>query len=273
MNTIKIHLIAGATFALASFASFAADDLPTTQPKVLSIIREKVKMGQNAAHARNEQGWPAALEKAKHPYYYLALTSISGPNEAWYIIPYASNAQMGDEFKRADDNPVLSAELDRLSADDAQYVSETSTIHANARPDLSYGDFPDLVQMRFYEITMYSVRPGRERDFEAVANAYIAATKRAGIKTGFRTYEVAAGLPTPTFLVFSSTKDLGELDKGMDEFKKTMGAATDAEKETMSKGMRDAVEKELTNRFRVDPQQSYISKETRNKAPDFWLKK
>jgi hypothetical protein len=273
MNIISKTIISGAALAFCAVLARAAEDLPTSQPAVLTIIREKVKMGQNAAHARNEQGWPTAFEKAKHPYHYLALTSLSGPNEAWYLIAYESHAKMEDDMKRADADPVLSAELDRLSANDAQYVSDTSTVHATARRDLSYGDFPDLAQMRFFEVTTFSVRHGRERDFEELAKAYMAACKRAGVTTGFRTYEVAAGLPAPTYLVFSSTKDLGQLDKGMDDFKKTMTTATDAEKETMSKGMRDAVAKELTNRFRVDPQQSYVSIETRNKAPDFWLKK
>src|SRR4051812_122126 len=94
--------------SLSALPAFAADDLPTSQPNVISIIREQVKVGHVAAHGRNEAGWPAALEKAKHPYHYIALTSITGPDEAWYIIPYESHAKLGDDFDKADANKELS---------------------------------------------------------------------------------------------------------------------------------------------------------------------
>ncbi len=264
-------------FSLSVFCSAlttgAADDMPTQQPKILSIVREKVKIGHAAGHARNEQGWPAALEKAKHPYHYLALTSITGPDEAWYVIPYESHVQLGDDFKRADDDPVLSAELDRLTLADAEYVNSTSTLHAKARPELSYGGFPDMVQMRIFEITVFTVNPGHEQEFEELGKAYTAASKRAGVKTGYRTYEVLAGMPGPAYLVISSFKGFEELDEEMDDFAKTLGAANEEEKAAFSKGMNHAVLKQETNRFRVDPKQSFVSKETRNKAPDFWLPK
>ncbi len=258
---------------LSALPLFSAEDLPTSQPNVISIIREKVKVGHVAAHSRHEAGWPAAFEKAKHPYHYLALSSITGPDEAWFVIPYESHAKMGDDFERTDANKELSAETERLQIEDAQHVDSVSVIHAVGRKDLSYGDFPDIVQMRLFEVTVYSVRPGHEKEFEEAAKAYGAATKRAGVKTSFRTYQVLAGLPAPTFLIFSSMKDFADMDKGGEEFAKTMGAANDQEKSAMSKGMREAVLKEETTRFRIDPKMSYVSIETRKKAPDFWLPK
>ena len=67
-----------------------AQTLPTTQPNLLQIIREEVKLGHGADHTKTEAGWPAAFEKAKSPYFYLALTSMTGTNEVWYVIPYES---------------------------------------------------------------------------------------------------------------------------------------------------------------------------------------
>ena len=34
--------------------------LPTSQPGLLTIIREEVKLGRSAEHERIEAGWPAA---------------------------------------------------------------------------------------------------------------------------------------------------------------------------------------------------------------------
>jgi heme-degrading monooxygenase HmoA len=252
---------------------FAADDLPTSQPNVISIIREQVKVGHVAAHGRHEAGWPAAFEKAKHPYHYIALTSITGPDEAWYVIPYESHAKMGDDFQKAEGDRELSAETERLSAEDAQHVSSASVIHAAGRKDLSYGDFPEIAQMRLFVIETFTVRPGHGTEFEEAAKAYAAAAKKAGVKTGFRTYQVLAGMPAPTYLVFSSLKEFGEWNKGGEEFGKTMAAANEQEKAAMQKGMREAVVKQENTRFRIDPKQSYVPLETRKKAPDFWLAK
>ncbi len=49
----------------AAFAQPAG--LPTTQPNLLQIIREDVKVGHAAEHVKIEAGWPAAFEKAKSP--------------------------------------------------------------------------------------------------------------------------------------------------------------------------------------------------------------
>ena len=64
-----------------------AAGLPRIQPKTpLTIIREQVKIGRSAAHSKFESEYPAAFEKAGSPDYYLALTSLTGPSEAWYLV-------------------------------------------------------------------------------------------------------------------------------------------------------------------------------------------
>ena len=73
----------------AAHLAFGQTGLPTSQPKLLTIVREEVKPGRAADHANHEAGWPAAFEKAMSPDYYLAMTSLTGPSEAWYVIPQA----------------------------------------------------------------------------------------------------------------------------------------------------------------------------------------
>lgn len=67
-----------------------AQTLPTSQPNMITIVREEVKVGRAADHAKIEAGWPAAYEKAKSPDFYLALVCMTGPPEAWYVTPYES---------------------------------------------------------------------------------------------------------------------------------------------------------------------------------------
>src|SRR5207244_2681806 len=126
-----------------------------------------VKVGHTADHARNEAGWPAAYEKAKSPDYYVAITSMSGPTEAWYLIPFDSFTAEAASMKRDDKDPVLSAELDRLSLRDSEFINSSTTLQAVARPDLSLGKFPDVSKIRYYEINTYTVKPGQEENFDS----------------------------------------------------------------------------------------------------------
>lgn len=109
--------------------SLAAQALPTSQPALLTIVREDVKIGREADHAKFEAGWPAAYAKAKSPVYYLALVSMTGPNEAWYIVPAASHAQMDDAMKRETGDAALSTELERLG----RGIANSSRIAVSSR--------------------------------------------------------------------------------------------------------------------------------------------
>ena len=68
-------------------AAAAAQEAAPSQapPKVLQIFVESVKPGKGSAHEKVEPGWPAAFRKAKWPTHYLAMTSMSGPGEAWFL--------------------------------------------------------------------------------------------------------------------------------------------------------------------------------------------
>ncbi|MBK5295982.1 MAG: hypothetical protein JJE40_02420 [Vicinamibacteria bacterium] len=259
-------------FAISLPASAPAQSLPTSQPSLLRISREEVKPGRAADHAKIEAGWPAAYEKAKSPDYYLAIASITGTNEVWYLSPYASHDAQGASMAR-DEEPALAAELARLSRADGELLTGIRHLQARARLDLSYGTYPDLAKMRFWEITTFRVRPGHERHFTEAAKAYVAASGRAGSKSSFRTYEVIAGAVGSTYLIFSSVASFAEFDQTMGTDEAVMKAATADEGSLLQKFMSEGVITVETQRFRLDPVQSYVSKEVRATDPAFWMPK
>ncbi len=250
-----------------------AQTLPTSQPNMITIVREEVKLGRDADHAKVEAGWPAAYEKAKSPDYYLAMNSMTGAPEAWYITAYASHAAIGDSLKREDGDAMLTAELTRLRRADADMINSVRVMQARARADLSYGAYPDLPKQRFFEITWFRVRPGHEQQFEAAGKAYGAAAKRAGANSAYRVYEVVAGVPGPTYLIISSVGSYSEFDQSMTDGDKTMKGANTEEGMALQKFMLEGVVNVETQRFRVDPVQSYVPKETRAQDPAFWMPK
>jgi hypothetical protein len=241
--------------------------LPTSQPALVNIIREQVKVGRAAEHARIEAGWPAAYGRANSPDYYLAMTSMTGTPEAWYIIPTASHAAYAETMRR---DATMSEELDRLSRADAEVLEGIRTIQALARPDLSMGAFPDLAKQRFWEISLVRVRPGHETEFDAAAKAYGTAAQRSAPNAQYRIYQVIAGMPTPTYIIFSSVANYGDFDQMLADGMKTMAAATAAEQAALQKFSTDATLSWETNRFRLDPKQSYVSREVRAGDVAFW---
>jgi hypothetical protein len=269
----SIAMLSLAILSTGSATMALSQAVPTSQPNLLTITREDVKTGHNAAHAAHEVGWPAAYAKAKSPYYYLALVSMTGPNEAWYISTYESHAKLGESMKMESDNATLSAELARLSRADADHINSVRSMHAVARTDLSYGAFPDIGLMRYWEITTFRVRPGYEEGFANAAKAYAAAAKRATPNASWRTYEVVAGLPGPTYFVFSSVPAFADFDRGMTENMALGKAFTPDEQATLQKFATAGMINAETHRFRLDATQSYVDAATKAKDPAFWTPK
>ena len=124
----------------------------------------------------------------------VGLVSLTGPSEAWFLVPYASQAAWGDDLKRQSDDPALAAELARLSRADAAHITSVRSMLGAARKDLSRGAFPDISKARFYEITIFRVRPGHESQFTEAGEAYGAATARVAPGASYRVCEIIAGI-------------------------------------------------------------------------------
>ena len=258
---------------LACAGTASAQGMPTSQPTLLTIVREDVKIGRGDEHARFEAGWPAAYAKAKSPDYYLAFVSMTGPNESWYVTPFASHAAIADGMKRDAADPVLSAELKRLSRGDAEFLNNVRVMQAVGRPDLSMGAFPDLAKVRFTEISWFRVRPGHEASWEAAAKAYRAAAQRSAPSTTYRIYQIIAGVPGPTYLVFSTLESYAAFDQMMSAGQASMAGATADEMAALQKFSAEGLINSETQRFRIDPVQSYVSPQARAADPAFWTPK
>jgi hypothetical protein len=85
-------------------------------------------------------------------------------------------------------------------------------------------------------------------------------------------YSVFAGMPTPTYLIFVTVDDYAKFDQTMADHMKTLTGVNPQEKSEFDK-WGDVVIKEETQRFRLDPGQSYVAKEVRDSDPEFWSPK
>jgi hypothetical protein len=269
--TMKARIrFALASIALGAWAASAfGQAMPTSQPEVLGITIEEIKVGHGADHTATESLWPAALGRAKSQFPYLALASLSGKPEVWFVAPYESHAKVAESMEEG--GQALADELSGLAKIDSEHLTGSRNISLAARKDLSYGTFPDTAKQRFFEITTFQLRPGGDAAFEAAAKAFGAAALRAAPGTSYRVYQVMAGMPSPTYLVFSSVVSFAEFDKMMADGMATMKAMTPQEQEAIQKSDAQATRIE-TQRFRVDPDMSYVPQSVRDQDPKFWKK-
>jgi len=58
------------------------------------MFREDIKAGRGTAHENVETGYVRAMQKAKYPVYYLAMTAAYGGSDAWFVTAYDSFAAL-----------------------------------------------------------------------------------------------------------------------------------------------------------------------------------
>lgn len=255
---------------LTGVAPALAQEAPPP-PKVLQIYREQVKPGKSAAHERVEVGWPRAFAKANFPDHYIAMASVTGPGEAWFVTAYDSFAAFEKSQEAVEKNPVLKAETEALSAQDGELLTSVSSILAVHRDDLSYRPNVHVSKMRFVTVTTTRVQPGRGSDFAAFRKVVNEAHAKANMDEHWSVYEVVSGMPTQTYLIFQGMKSLAD----MDAFAQMHGKAyQDALGEDNRARVRDlqkeAVASSTNQVFAMSPKMSYVSKEFASGDPDFW---
>lgn len=259
--------------SLVGVGSVRAQSLPTSQPNFLQITIEDVKVGHDDEHSKLEAGWPAAFEKAKSPYYGIGMVAMTGAPQAWFLTPFENHQAMGDNLKRNADDAILAAELSRLARADAAHITNLRQVLLAARKDLSLGAFPDAGRQRFYEVTIFRVRPGHEEQFVAAAKAYGSAAGRSAPNTAYRVYEVMAGMNGPAYMVISSVVAFDEFDKSFSGGQATMKGATKDEASALEKFAAEGLVNSETERFRLDPNMCYVPKDVKAQDPAFWIPK
>ena len=256
-------------------ATFAQSQAPSAPPPVLQIFREEVKPGKTATHAKVEAGWPRAFANAKSTTHYLAMTSVTGPNEAWFLSGFPSLAAWEQDQKNNDGNAALSAELTRLSQQDGELLNSVRSIAAVYRSELSYRPGVSVGTMRYFLVTTIRVRPGFENDFVESWKMVVAAHEKANMNEHWAMYQVTAGGPAGTFLYFGALKSLAEVDSsvGMHSADTYQNAVGDEGRKRLREMNRAGTLNSETNYFAFSPSMSYPSPEFIAADPSFWTPK
>jgi hypothetical protein len=276
MATIVRLSLAFSTVVLLSplYQALAQPPASPSTPKVLQIFREEVKPGKGAAHEKVEVGWPQAFAKANYPVHYLAMTSMAGPNEAWFLEGYDSFASIEKAEQLIDKNTTLKTELEKLSERDGELLSGMRTLITTYRDDLSYRPNVTLSQMRYMTVTTARVRPGHDSDFVALRKIVTAAHEKANMDEHWAMYQVVSGAPAGTYLLFLPMKSMAQMDAYAEIHGKPYQDALGEENQKKVRELAStAVMTVESTLFAFNPKMSYVSKEFAAGDPDFWMTK
>ncbi len=268
------RFLSGGTLLLLSTVTFSlqaqSGSAPPPPPNILQIGREEVKVGRRAEHAAFEAGWPAVFSKYKYPTNYLAMTSTTGPNEAWYVTPYPSLSAMEKDNDMSNSNAAMTAELGKLSKGDAEFINNNTSMVARLVPGMTYGGPMSIPNMRYFEVVTWRVRPGHDSDFMKAASMYRDANAKAKIDQPWVMYRVVSGAPSGTYMVWIPMSSLSVMDAGPAQGKAWTDAAGDEALQTMGKLVSDGVVSSSSQIFEFSPKMSYVSKEWKAANPSFW---
>jgi hypothetical protein len=248
---------------------------PPDPPTLLVIYREEVRPGKGAAHSANEQAWSAAFTKGQAPVQWLGMTTIAGPNEAWFLSGHESYAAFQKIEDAMEANATLTAEGDKYSEKDGELLNRTSTIIARYRPNLSYGSKVAIPQMRYMQVDVVQVRPGHAAEFNEAWQSIVASHAKAKMNEHWAVYTVESGMAAGTYLFFYPHKSLDHLDgvaamHTAAEYRDAVGESGRAKQTQMVK---DGVASQQTLLFAFRPRMSLLSKDFIDQDPAFWTPK
>jgi hypothetical protein len=269
----KILMAAIALACLTSGAALLrAQDQTSPIPKVLLMDREMVKFGKDMAHAKNEAAFAKAFAGAKSPGRYLAVTTMSGPSEAWFLIGFDSYAEWA-KSDLYDEQHKVGELVAPLMEKDTEYVADGNQVVATYNEKWSYRPGMNIAEMRYFEVETIRLRPGHDQDWEDLVKLYKATAEKANMDEHDIFFEARYGAPNGTLYIFTPRKSLADLDTAMaagKAFQDALGA--DGQKK-WAQLIEATVAADSTTLVRFSPEMSYAPEEWVKADPGFWKPK
>lgn len=265
----------GAGVCLITMFQAAAQDAPGL-PKVLRIFREEIKQGKSAAHEKSEASFAKMFGKYKYGAYTLGCVMVAGPSEAWFFEGHESIKSIQNVDATVDKNAAMKAEFATLDGADGELRTNSTTMIAVLRDDLSYraDEFAkDLAKTRYFELTIMRVRPFLDARFAELGKQVIAADQKAGLEVPNATYQVVTGGPTGTYLLFAPMKSLDTLDDTPNRSKAMLGAMGMEKASALYKNASEVIASVQYLLLSINPKMSYVPKEVAEQDPEFWTPK
>ncbi|MGZ4896256.1 MAG: hypothetical protein ACXVJ0_07340 [Candidatus Angelobacter sp.] len=153
----------------------------------------------------------------------------------------------------------------------AWFLLTTVTVFAHYRDDLSSNVGLVQPQARFFTVTLVTIRPGHEREFEEIHRTLKSVRQKASAADNRVVYQIASGMPKNIYLIFSAHRSLQNagiaLDPAVDDYAADVDEST---RNRLDDYTRLAVQSSETWLFSVNAAMSNPAGEWIADDPEFW---
>lgn len=239
-------------------------------PKVLNITREYTKPGKaGPTHEKAEGAFVQAMRAAKWPTHYLAMESISGKSRALFFTGYDSFDAMEKDVRATEKNATLSSALERAEVADGELLTESDTGDFVFHEEYSLRPGVDIAHMRYFDISLFHIRPGHEKEWDTLVKMYVKAFEKIP-DFHWDTYEEVYGQTNGTYIVITPMKSASEIDHNFAAGKQFEEAMGEEGMKKLAELSAAAIESSTSNLFAFNPRMSYVGDDWAKADPDFW---
>jgi hypothetical protein len=242
--------------AVALLPLLSAQEPPSP---LLYVYREQIKPGRMAVVVHLEEEAARFCAKANCPNPYVAVSSITGPNEIIWMNGFDSAETMERVMGAYASNAEISAQLNAVAEQKAELVFPASVLLARFRDDLSFSSGITFATAHYLAMTEVNIRPGLGSSYEKIRVAVKRAQERSGHPQWV--YQVTSGAEDSTFLVFSAGRTLNDLH---------LYSGPEERLPSVTELVRDAVVRSETRLYAVSPSMSMPARSWVEADPEFW---
>lgn len=240
-------------------------------PKILNIVHQLLIPGKGAAYSQLLGRIADTYNQAHIPVYWLQAQSLTGSGGGMslnFFDSFASAEAAGDTLAQVvASRPALAQMQEQLLG----YVSSETSAIAVRREGISYrANSVDFSKAHILRVATTLVRQGHEQEFEEAIKDLSAAYERLNANAPWVTYQVNAGAPSTTFVIFMPMDSLRE----MDDYVARTGPLREAEGDAISSRLqeiaRDAYVSWDSELYTISPSTSHVSDEFAAGDQSFW---
>jgi len=245
---------------------------PSGPAPILMTVREMLQPGAEAAHAKLEAEYAAALDAGKGSQYYLGMGAITGTPQTVFLSGYSSLEEMSEVHDH--DEATMGEKLASLDEDHSGTLAGVDTAIWRLRSDLSNPNPVNLAKMRFMELIHIHVKLGHSAEFADLIKQIREGWIKADPDFHYSIYQQTFGSSTDdSYLVTIAIKSLADIDKHhsmVAEYRKSLGE--DAQKHMLEFESADYNSTE-SNLFAFTPSMSRLPPSWTKDDTEFWKPK
>ncbi len=240
-------------------------------PEILNIVHQQLISGKEADYANLLGRIANEYSQRRIPVYWFGAQSFTGDSSAIYLNFFNSFA----DAQAVNDtlNSAMAANPDLLPIQEQllTFTSRVTNSIAVRRNAISYrANTVDFSKARVLRVATILVRQGHEQEFEEAMKDLSAAYSRLNANAPWVTYQVNAGAPSTTFVIFLPMGSLKEMDDYVARSRGLRGAEGETVYSRLQAIARDAYISWDSELYIVSPSTSHVSGEFAAGNPSFW---